>query len=174
LSGSGLALLPRPLSDAFDVLKGGTEGMADTRVQLEVEDWVRRDWMSQRFGQQFARERVRLSPGGVCDFDAVSADRKIVAAISTSGAITASGKHAVGKMLKIRSDMYFLLLAGADRRIVVLTEKDMHERCMKEAQGGRVPSSIEFVRAEIPVELETRLRASRRTASDEVLPGRDR
>jgi hypothetical protein len=148
--------------------------MADTRVQLEVEDWVRREWMPQKFGQQFSRDRVRLSPGGVCDFDAVSADRRIVASISTSGAMTAGGKHAVGKMLKIRSDMYFLLLAEADRRIVVLTEKDMHDRCIKDAQGGRVPSSIEFVRAEIPLELEARLRASRSTASDEVLPRRDR
>jgi hypothetical protein len=113
--------------------------VADTRVQLEVEDWVRREWMPHKFGQQFSRERVRLSSGGVCDFDAVSADGRIVAAISTSGAVTAGGKHAVGKVLKIRSDMYFLLLAEADRRIVVLTEKDMHERCMKEAAGGRSP-----------------------------------
>ena len=146
--------------------------MADTRVQLEVEDWVRREWMPHKLGQQFSRERVRLSSGGVCDFDAVSSDRRIVAAISTSGAVTAGGKHAVGKLLKIRSDMFFLLLAEAERRIVVLTEKDMYERCIKEVQGGRVPSSIEFVRAEIPLELEARLQISRGTASDEVLPRR--
>lgn len=96
--------------------------MSDTRVQLEVEDWVRREWIPRKFGQQFSRERVKLSSGGVCDFDAVSADRKIVAAISTSGALTVGNKLAVGKMLKIRSDMYFLLLAEAERRIVVLTE----------------------------------------------------
>jgi hypothetical protein len=147
--------------------------MADTRVQLEVEDWVRREWMPRKFCQQFLRERVKLSPGGVYDFDAVSGDRKIVAAITTSGAVTARGKHAVGKMLKIRSDMYFLLLAQADRRIVVLTEKDMYDRCMKEVAGGRVPRSIEFVHAEIPTDLEAKLRASRSTASDEVLPERD-
>ena len=81
--------------------------MADTRVQLEVEDWVRREWMPHKLGQQFSRERVRLSSGGVCDFDAVSSDRRIVAAISTSGAVTAGGKHAVGKLLKIRSDCFF-------------------------------------------------------------------
>ena len=148
--------------------------MADTRVQLEVEDWVRREWMPRRFGQSFSRARVKLSPGGVCDFDAVSGDRKIVAAISTSGAVTASGKSAVGKMLKIRSDMYFLLLAEAERRIVVLTEKDMRDRCKKEAEGGRVPASIELVHVEIPAELEAKLRASRTEASGEVFPGRDR
>ena len=128
--------------------------------------------MPHKLGQQFSRERVRLSSGGVCDFDAVSSDRRIVAAISTSGAVTAGGKYAVGKLLKIRSDMFFLLLAEAERRIVVLTEKDMYERCIKEVQGGRVPSSIEFVRAEIPLELEARLQISRGTASDEVLPRR--
>jgi|ERR1039458_2807118 hypothetical protein len=146
--------------------------MADTRVQLEVEDWVRRDWMPGVFGEQFYRERVRLSSGGVCDFDAVSADKKIVAAISTSGALTATSKYAVGKMLKIRSDMYFLLLAHAERRVVVLTEKDMHTQCMKEVAGGRVPSTIEFMHAQIPEELNSRLRASRGIASHEVLPGR--
>jgi hypothetical protein len=55
--------------------------MADTRVQLEVEDWVRRNWMDKKYGQQFSRDRVKLSSGGVFDFDAVSQDGKIAAAI---------------------------------------------------------------------------------------------
>jgi hypothetical protein len=151
--------------------------MANMRVQLEVEDWVRREWMPPTFGQQFVRERVKLSSGGVCDFDAVSADRTIVAAISTSGAVTATNKFAVGKMLKIRSDMYFLLLCEAERRIVVLTEKDMVDQCLKEVAGGRVPASIEFVHAQIPQDLDRKLKASRTVASQEmqakrgVLPG---
>jgi hypothetical protein len=44
--------------------------MADTRVQLEVEDWVRREWMTTHFGERFSRERVPLSSGGVFDADA--------------------------------------------------------------------------------------------------------
>lgn len=88
--------------------------MADTRVQLEVEDWVRREWMPRQFGQRFSRERVSLSPGGVFDFDAVGEDGRVVATISTSGAKTSGGKNAVGKMLKVRSDIYFLLLAKAE------------------------------------------------------------
>ena len=46
--------------------------MADTRVQLEVEDWVRRNWMPEQYGIRFSRERLRLRSGGVFDFDAVS------------------------------------------------------------------------------------------------------
>lgn len=144
--------------------------MADTRVQLEAEDWVRREWMPREFGQSFHRERVKLSSGGVFDFDAVSADQAIVATIATSGSRTASGKNAVGKLLKIRSDMLFLILSEAKRQLVVLTERDMYERCLQERAGGRVPPSIEFVHVALPEQLQERLRASRKAASEEVSP----
>lgn len=144
--------------------------MADTRVQLDVEDWVRREWMTEQYGRRFARERVSLRPGGVFDFDAVSDDGNVVANISTSGSKTASGKHAVGKMLKVRSDVYFLLLANADRTLMLLTEQDMYDQWLKERENGRVPDAIEFVHVEIPDELDARLRASRSRASREVSP----
>ena len=146
--------------------------MAHTGTQLEVEDWIRREWMLNKYGHRFHRERVKLAPGGVFDFDAVSADGETVATISTSGARTASGKLVVGKFQKIRSDMYFLLLAEAKKRLVVLTEKDMYEQCLKEAGAGRVPTSIEFVHVELPAELDARLRKSRAAASKEVSPRR--
>ena len=143
--------------------------MADTRVQLEVEDWVRENWMPGQFGQSFYRNRVKLSSGGVFDFDAVSDDRSIAACISTSGSKTSGGKHAVGKLLKIRSDMFFLLLAtGLKRRLVILNELDMHETCLKEQNGGRVPPEIEFHLARIPDELHERLVRARAAASREV------
>src|SRR2546422_10975751 len=106
--------------------------MADTRVQLEVEDWVRQNWMPKQYGHLFRRERLRLDSGGVFDFDAVSADNATVATISTSAGSTASGKHPTGKLMKLRSDMFFLLLVDAKRRLVVLTEPNMYELCVKE------------------------------------------
>ncbi len=126
--------------------------------------------MRTQLGRRFVRERVPLSSGGVFDFDAVSVDGKIVAVISTSGSKTASGKHAVGKMNKIRSDIYFLLLAEAERRLVLLTEQDMHTRWDREVKAGRVPRSIEFVHVEIPQDLNLKLQASRQRASQEVTP----
>ena len=141
--------------------------MADTRVQLEVEDWVRQQWMPPHFGMNFYRERVKIRSGGVFDFDAVSGDKSIVATISTSGAKTSGGKYAVDKILKIRSDMLFLTMAEAKRRVVVLTEQDMHEQCLKEKEGGRVPQEIEFVYAPLPEKLNELLVAARRKASVE-------
>jgi hypothetical protein len=147
----------------------GTEGgnLADTRMQLEVEDWVRRDWMPKQFGTKFSRERLPLRSGGVFDFDAVSEDHSIVATISTSGSKTSGGKYAVGKILKLRSDMLFLTMVEATQRLIVLTERDMCDHCEKEALGGRVPPEIKFVCALIPDELRTRLIAARLKASNE-------
>ncbi len=68
---------------------------------------------------------ARLSSGGVFEFDAVSLNGKIIANISTSRGTNVSGKRAVGKTHKIRSDMFFLLLVPADDLSVILTERDM-------------------------------------------------
>ena len=146
--------------------------MADTRVQVEVEDWVRRHWMPEHFGESFYRERVRLSSGGVFDFDAVNKDVSAVANISTSSAKTSGGKHAVGKVLKVRSDIYFLLLAEAKRRICVLTEEDMYDFWIRERQAGRVPNSVEFSLVRLPAELRATLMESQRKAAKEVSPKR--
>jgi len=143
--------------------------MADTRMQLEVEDYVRRNWMVQQFGTRFSRERLVLRSGGVFDFDAVSEDRSIVATISTSGAKTAGGNNAVGKILKLRSDMLFLTMVEAKRRLIILTERDMCDQCEREAAGGRVPPEIEFDCAIIPDELRARLISARLKASAESL-----
>jgi len=124
--------------------------MTDARVQLEVEDWVRRNWMPKEYGMSFQRNRLRLRSGGVFDFDAVSADRTIAATISTSSAKTSGSKHAVGKIQKLRSDMLFLTMVEAQRRIIVLTERVMYEQYLREKQGGRVPPEIEFANAELP------------------------
>ena len=111
--------------------------------------------------------RAALRSGGVFDFDAVSEDHSVVATISTSGCKTSGGKHAVGKLLKLRSDMLFLTMVEANRRLIILTERDMFEHCEKDAAGGRVPPEIEFACAIIPDELRARLVAARLKASEE-------
>ena len=127
--------------------------------------------MPKEFGQRFHRERVKLSSGGEFDFDGVSSDETIIAAISTSSGKTSSGKLAVGKLMKIRSDMLFLTMALAARRLVVLTDKTMLDVCLKERANGRIPKEIEFFHVTLPVELQRLLVAAQRDAADEVTPG---
>jgi hypothetical protein len=141
--------------------------MADTSVQVGVEDWVRRNWMTENYGAKFNRDRLPLRSGGIFDFDAVSEDNSIVASISTSGAKTSGGKYATGKFMTIRSDILFLTMVEANRRIIVLTERDMFVQCEKEKAAGRIPPAIEFAFAEIPDEMNRRLIAAREKASNE-------
>ena len=144
--------------------------MADSSVQMVVEDWIRREWLPKAYGQEFRTELLKLIPGGYFNFDAVSADNCIVANISTSSAKTARGKHASGKIQKIRADILFLLMAPADKRLIVLTERDMFDFWEAEKRNGRVPLEIEFVLIELPVDLSKLLIETRRIASDEVSP----
>ncbi len=145
--------------------------MADSRTQMKIEKWIRENWLPQKFGQKFATKSLQLSSGGFFEFDAVSADRNIVANISTSSARTRSGKLATGKIHKLRGDMLFLLMVQADKRIIVLSEKDMCDYMIKEKDNGRVPMEIEFVHAPIPEDLKKELTAAKKIAAQEVMPG---
>ena len=79
-------------------------------------------------------------------------------------------KRGVGKMMKIRSDLYFLLLSEAQRRVIVFTQRDMYEQFEKERKAGRVPPDIEYLLADTPDDLKERLEAARWMASEELAP----
>lgn len=144
--------------------------MANSRYQLEVEQYLRVQYLPKKFGQDFHPARLMLSTGGTFDFDAVRVDGNVVVNISTSTGRTASGNFASGKVQKIRADMLFLLMAQARQRIILLTEEDMYQIFLSEKEKGRVPQKIEFLRAEIPAEIADPLKVARKLASDEVSP----
>lgn len=147
--------------------------MANTRIQKQVEEWVCQEWMPKHYHQDFSEKPVTLCSGGMFTFDAVSTDGRVVANISTSGLKTSGGKHGSAKVHKIRSDLFFLLLARAERTLMLLTEKDMYDWWVTEAKKGRVPASVEFVHVEIPLWLNEKLRVSRGKAAREVTPDRN-
>jgi len=144
--------------------------MADSRIQLEIEKWVRTYWLPEKYAQEFTPRSLTLSPGGKFDFDAVSSDGSIVGNISTSSALTARNKPGVAKMQKLRADMLFLLMVEAKTRLIILTERDMYDRCLREKEAGRIPQEIKFIHVEIPDDLKRRLTESKLIASQEVTP----
>src|SRR5262245_15989126 len=98
--------------------------MADTTdVRKLVPDWVRSHFLPKTLGEDFESREVRLRTDGRRVFPAVSADSSIVVTISTSGDKTGSGNGGEGKKHKVRSDMLFLLMADASRRIQVFTDR---------------------------------------------------
>lgn len=146
--------------------------MATTSVQHEIGRWLREHWMPKQFGQPFTRRPVRLQTGGTFNFAAVSEDESIVGTISTSSALTAAGKEGTAKFHKLRSDMLYLTMAPCPRRVMILTDSAMHQRCLHERKTGRVPACIEFLHAEIPAEYASKLTIAQAEAAKEVTPDR--
>ena len=69
----------------------GYLNVADTRyLTKEVEDFVRAG-LRQRHGIEFSKRKLRLTTEGEHEFDAVSADGKIVASIKAASARTSGG-----------------------------------------------------------------------------------
>jgi hypothetical protein len=146
--------------------------MSDTRCQNECEGWIRNVELAERFGCVFTERNVPLQSGGQFKFDAVNDDSSIIVSISTSKAAMSSGKKGVGKLMKLRSDMLFHMLAPPARHIMLFTEPCMYEQIRAESERGRVPTHIEFLRAELPSDLAARLATSRDRSSREVRPPR--
>lgn len=136
--------------------------MADSSPQIAVADWINREWLPHRMGETFFRAKVRLLSGGEHSFASVNADKSAVGTVCTSGPRN-------GGKLKVRSDLYFLLMAQAARRFVVFTDPAMDAYFAEERRRGQIPKEIGFMLASgIPNELMERLRAAQRSASDEV------
>jgi hypothetical protein len=113
----------------------------------DAEAWVRDCWLPQHLGSQFTARRVQLTWGGMYNCDAVSEDGKVLVAVTTCTGQTATGNNASAKMSKIREDVLFLSGAAAEDRIVVLTDKQMFDRCVTESRNGRMPPEVRFLHA---------------------------
>lgn len=147
--------------------------MADTRIQKKAEGWVLSEFLPSVYGIPFANRKVQLNWGGKFDFDAVSQDGAIVGNISTSSAVTAGAKLAVGKIQKIKSDTLYLLYAqGANQRLLIFTESDMHRHFEKEVNNGRFPKGVKLIHSPLPDFLQREIEIARRVASDETSPQR--
>lgn len=136
--------------------------MADSSPQMAVADWINREWLPHRMGEPFFRAKVKLVSGGEHSFASVNADKSAVGTICTSRARN-------GGKMKVRADLYFLLMAQASRRFVVFTDPEMDAYFHEERRKGQVPGDIGFVLATgLPDELMERLKAAQRYASDEL------
>lgn len=147
--------------------------MADTRVQRRVEEWIVERELPAIYGASFSKRTLSLSWGGVFEFDAVSADGKIVACISTSGCRTATGRNAVGKYHKIRADALYLLHAIHTTKLALpFTDPGMLAHFEKERARGRFPPAdvIELRLVTLPATLAADLQLATRSASVEVSP----
>ena len=87
--------------------------MADTSyLKMVVEDYVR-ETLAKKFGSRFRSRVLTLQTGGHHEFDAVSEDGQIVAAIKSASGKTSGGKNPSGKVQGVEAELYYLTLVSA-------------------------------------------------------------
>jgi len=141
--------------------------MADTTyMKNEVELWVR-DWLAQQFpGYSFSKQSLGLITGGKHEFDAVSQDRSIIAGIKAHSWKTKSGNLPSGKYAQLYQELYFLSLAEASKKFLILTNEDMHKDFVKRSQG-KLAKGIDVIFCRLPLQMRVKVEGVQAAASRE-------
>jgi len=119
--------------------------MADSTIATkDIENWIRNEFLSKKYGQAFAKRKLGVQSGGEFECDAVSEDGTIVCFISTSIGKTADGKPDSDVLAKIRKDAFWAgSLSEKPQEIVfAFTDKSMVELIKQEKENGRFPKHI--------------------------------
>ena len=147
--------------------------MADTTyIKRVVEPWVRGNWLQGRYGQTFQSQTMPLTGIGGTDpgqheFDAVSKDGSIIAAIKGHSFKTAGGNLPSAKFASLYQELYFLTLVKAKERLLILTNQEMYDDFVKRSKG-KVADGIELVYCELPETIRREVATVGKKASDEM------
>ena len=124
--------------------------MADTSyIKKEVEPWVR-NWLTRQFPEhRFDRRHLVLTcitqeKPGSHEFDAVSEDGTVVAAIKGHSWKTSGGNLPAAKYASMYQELYFLTLVKADRRFLILTNEEMYSDFQNRSKG-KIADGIELM-----------------------------
>ena len=145
--------------------------MADSMIAIKyVENWIRDEFLSTKYHQDFAKRKLGVQSGGEFECDAVSDDGKIVCFISTSSSKTAGDKPGAGKLAKIRTDAFWAgSLSEKPLEIVfAFTDKSMVELVEQEQRNGRFPKYFKAFPVPLPTDLKKKLAKLKRNAAAEV------
>ena len=143
--------------------------MADTTVLKRVVEPFVRHVLAEEFGMEFESQVVTLSTGGTHEFDAVSSDGKVFASIKSASGKTSGGNNPSGKIRDVEAELYYLALAEAPTRILVLTNPEFFE-IMSRRLTGRLAPGISMRLVELPSNIVSQVEQVQRAASSEVSP----
>lgn len=146
--------------------------MANTNaLKTRVEPYVRA-WLEERYAQPFRSEFLSLAGcSGRHEFDAVSADRRVVGAIKCSSGRTSGGRGSSGKVAGLFQELYFLASVEAEKRLVVLTNREFFEIAQSRTKD-KLSRNIEILHCPLSAELEIVVAEVCREASDEMDRGK--
>ncbi|SPF35095.1 conserved hypothetical protein [Candidatus Sulfotelmatobacter kueseliae] len=146
--------------------------MANTHLlKTRVEPFVR-DWLSGQYRQKFTSVFLPLTGcSGVHEFDAVSADKRIVCGIKSSSGVTSGGKNPSGKISGAYEELYFLASVDADQRFLVLTDEEFY-RLLSEKMREKLTRQIKLLYCPLTEELAQLVKKIRSHASGEIDRGK--
>ncbi len=143
--------------------------MANTNYyKTHVEPEVRKA-LQKEFGVEFSVQFLKLDSGGEHEFDAVSVDKKIVTSIKSSSGKTSGGKRPSAKISIAISEIYFLSLVKAEKKILVLTDPEFYEILLKNLKDtGKLHPDVELKCILLPKEMQDVIDQKRKISSKEV------
>ena len=133
--------------------------MVDSTIATkDVENWIRNEFLPQKYHQAFAKRKLGVQSGAEIEFDAVSEDGTIVCIISTSPIKTADGQFDTGVLANIREKTLWTISLNEKPETIVFacTDKSMFELVKKEKDNGRFPKHIKTVLVKLPIELQAK------------------
>ena len=140
-------------------------------IKSKIHPYVR-NWLKDKYGFEFGKLAFPLRGcDGKHEFDAVSSNRKIVAEIKTASGWTSGGKHPSGKRASAFEQLYFLSLAKADIKLLIITDAEFFE-IMRGRTAGIVPSDIKLEKCLLPAHLAEVVRSITNEASKEIDRGK--
>ena len=143
--------------------------MADTTYLRQVVERTVRDALAKEFGARFEARALALTTGGTHEFDAVSEDGVVVASIKSASGKTAGGKNPSGKIKDSIAELYFLSLATAPIRVLVLTSPDFYA-IMSGVLLGRLAPGLSLKLVPLPRHIQEQVEHVQKVASEEVSP----
>ena len=115
--------------------------MANTSyLRYTVEPWIR-EQLRGIYAQDFESRILQLGPGGMHEFDAVSADLSVVASIKANSGLTSGGNFPTGKVATCLNEVYYLSLVTAPTRLLILTNPQFHEIFLR-ATVGKIAAGV--------------------------------
>ncbi|HOI38246.1 MAG TPA: hypothetical protein PLF11_12785 [Bacillota bacterium] len=141
--------------------------MADTvYLKRGVEQYVR-GTLCEEYGVKFSSKILTLVTGGTHEFDAVSEDGTVVAAIKAAGGKTSGGRFPSGSVKSATAEVYYLSLVSAPLRLLVLTSPEFYG-IMSRRLEGRLAPGISLKLIELPPDIQSEVDRIRSIASREV------
>jgi hypothetical protein len=149
--------------------------MDDLDIQAKVARWIREVFLPKKFGQPFRQKKLTLQSRTQHEFDAVSDDNEIVAAICLSAGTNATGKIAPDALRNVRSDaLWFLMLESTPvHRLMIFTDSTMIDLIKQEKKRDRFPRALEILKVKLPHDLAEELEESQKSASELESPSKD-